>query len=367
MKNLVCVLFTALLSWGQCAPAAAKQDQQAVAGAGQNAESGTPITVGSVHRLTSSVYGGEQTIAVRLPKGYSDDPDRRWPVVYVLDGGPDQDYQMMAGLAAEAEYSGSFEPFILIGIQTTDRYSQLTPPESVAGRTEKLTKGQMKPNGAPKFRDYLTGDVIPWAEARYRTGRRVVLGASLAGLFVLDTFLERPEMFDDYIALTPSLWWDDGRIAREAASDLAGHAASDRRLYLTMGDEGYKTQANLDLVVKALEKHAPDGLGWTYVDRSGSEEHRTMYLISALDALRTFFLLPARTGTVNPFEFDGHKLPAYSPEAKANLAKGKCRKEIAVRVTFEEKNADPARYWGQCLLMKPGPAATAGNLQVGDR
>ena len=331
------------------------------------AEAGTPITVGSVHKIRSSVYGDEQVIAVRLPKGYAEAPERTWPVVYVLDGGPDQDFQMMAGLAAEAEYSGSFEPFILIGVQTENRRRQLTPPETVPGRTETLTKGTLVPGGAPVFRDYLTRDVMPWAQARYRTGRSVVLGASLAGLFVLDTFLDRPEMFDDYVAITPSLWWDDGRIANEAAADLARHQPSDRRLYLTMADEGYRTQANLDIVVAALEKGAPAGLGWTYIDRSGSEEHRTMYLISALDALRTFFLIPARIGSVNPFEFPGHRLPDYSPEARANIAKGKCSREIAVRIGFEEKNADPGRYWGQCLLMKPGPRPSAGNLQPSDR
>jgi hypothetical protein len=88
---------------------------------------GEPIVVGSIHRIRSSVYGTEQTITVRLPRGYRDAPQRRCPVLFSVDGGPDQDFELLAGIAAEAEHSTSYQPFILIGIKTEDRYSQLTP------------------------------------------------------------------------------------------------------------------------------------------------------------------------------------------------------------------------------------------------
>jgi hypothetical protein len=70
---------------------------------------GEPIVVGSIHRLPSSVYGKEQTITVRLPRGYSDSPDKSYPVLFSVDGGPDQDFELLAGIAAEAELWTSFE------------------------------------------------------------------------------------------------------------------------------------------------------------------------------------------------------------------------------------------------------------------
>jgi uncharacterized protein len=88
---------------------------------------GEPIVIGSIHRIRSSVYGNEQSITVRLPRGYAENPDRRYPVLFSVDGGPEQDFELLSGIAAEAEFSTSFEPFILIGVQTDDRYSQLTP------------------------------------------------------------------------------------------------------------------------------------------------------------------------------------------------------------------------------------------------
>lgn len=200
---------------------------------------GEPIVVGSAHRIKSSVYGNEQVLTVRLPRGYAENPRQRYPVLFSVDGGPEQDFELLAGIAAEAEQSTSFEPFILVGVKTDDRYKQLTPKMTrlTMERLKENFGDRVAPGGADKFRDYLARDVIPWATRRYRTDRKIVGAASLGGLFVLDSFLERPDLFDDYIALTPSLWWDDGRIVDEAAQKLARHRPSDRRLYLTMGDE----------------------------------------------------------------------------------------------------------------------------------
>lgn len=331
---------------------------------------GTPITVGSIHTIRSSVYGKPQTITVRLPRGYADDPKRSYPVLFSVDGGPEQDFELLAGIAAEAEFSTSFEPFILIGVETEDRYSQLTPPMTrlpLARLTENFGT-RLKPDGAATFRRYLAEDVIPWATARYRTDRKILTAASLGGLFVVDTFLEQPSLFDDYIALTPSLWWDGGRVADEAAAKMAAHGPSDRRIYFTMGDEGVGNRSGewLDTLVAAFRTHAPKGVKWAFVDRSGSEEHRTMALISWLDAMRTLYLTPSRTGALGTINYPDFKMPEYTKAAKANIAAGKCRRAIARPVTFADKNAAVGAYYGMCVLMKPGAAPTAGNFTPAD-
>jgi predicted alpha/beta superfamily hydrolase len=331
---------------------------------------GEPIVVGSIHRIKSTVYGDEQVLTVRLPRGYGDSPGRAYPVLFSVDGGADQDFELLAGIAAEAEFSTSFEPFILIGVKTKQRSKQLTPDLKRLRLAQlKASFGdQMVPGGAAKFREYLAQEVMPWVKKRYRTERTIVTAASLGGLFVLDTFLERPEMFDDYIALTPSVWWDDGRIVDEAANKLRSHAPSGRRLYLTMGDEGVgnRTGTWLSTLVKALETNAPQGLKWAFVDRSDSEEHRTMALVSWLDAMRTLYLTPSRTGIPLPLIFEGGKTPAYAPAVRANLDKGKCTRAIAVPVTFEEKNRRARELFGMCLLLKPGAKITAGNITKAD-
>ena len=331
---------------------------------------GQPIVIGSIHRIKSSVYGDEQVLTVRLPRGYPENPGKRYPVVFSIDGGPDQDFELLAGIAAEAEFSTSYEPFILIGVKTEDRYRQLTPKMSrlPLQRLKENFGERMVPDGAEKFRQYLSADVLPWATKRYRTDRKVLTAASLGGLFVLDTFLEHPDMFDDYIALTPSLWWDEGRIVDEAADKLARHKQSDRRLYLTMGDEGVgnRTGSWLAKLVRTLETSAPKGLKWAFVDRSGSEEHRTMALISWLDAMRTLYLTPARNGSPLTLLYEGLERPEYTAEVRANLDAGKCSHAIAKPLSFAEKNLRERELYGMCLLMKPGAKITAGNMSPGD-
>ncbi len=175
-------------------------------------------------------------------------------------------------------------------------------------------------------------------------------------------------MFDDYIALTPSVWWDDGRIVDEAARELASHGPSNRRIYFTMGDEGVgnRTGPWLDTLVKAFEAHAPEGLKWAFVDRSGSEEHRTMALISWLDAMRTLYLTPSRTGSPLSLIYKDFKKPEYTDEVRANLDAGACTRANALPVTFEEKNRRAAELYGMCVLMKPGYEITAGNFKAAD-
>jgi hypothetical protein len=236
------------------------------------------------------------------------------------------------------------------------------------GRLKENFGDRVVPGGADKFRDYLARDVIPWATGRYRTERKILGAASLGGLFVLDSFLERPELFDDYIALTPSLWWDDGRIVEEAERSLAKHQPADRRLYLTMGDEGVGNRVGtwLSRLLGTLEMKAPEGLKWAYVDRSESEEHRTMALISWLDAMRTLYLTPARSGSPLTLLNEGFKKRGYSAEVQANLDAGKCTRAIAKPITFAEKNRHERELFGMCLLMKPGPLLTAGNMNPMD-
>ncbi|WP_181443401.1 alpha/beta hydrolase-fold protein [Porphyrobacter sp. YT40] len=331
---------------------------------------GEPIVIGSAHRIPSSVYGETKLVTVRLPRGYADDPERRYPVIFSIDGGPEQDFELLAGIAAEAEFSTSFEPFILIGVRTDNRYAELTPPLArMAPETLTALFGErMQPNGAPRFREFLARDVIPWVTSRYRTERKVLTAASLGGLFVVDTLLERPDMFDDYIALTPSIWWDEGRVAEEAAAKLAAHARSDRRIYFTMGDEGVGNLSGkwLGTLVSAFETSTPEGLKWAFVDRSASEEHRTMALMGWLDAFRTLYLTPARTGSPIPFLYDGGRALGYTAGARANLDAGTCRHAIARPATWAEKNAAPGAFYGWCLLMKPGAALTAGNFGPDD-
>ncbi len=91
-----------------------------------------------------------------------------------------------------------------------------------------------------------------------------------------------------------------------------------------------------------------------------------MALISWLDAMRTLYLTPSRTGLPLTLLYDNFALPHYSGPAKSNIAAGKCTHEIAKPAKFVEKRAAPSAFFGMCLLMKPGSEITAGNFDITD-
>ena len=248
----------------------------------------TPIVIGTSHRFASTVLGDEREINVWLPPGYAKGRDR-YKVLYLLDGGLDQDFQHIAGLAQLGALGWTIDPLIVVGIQTKTRRAELTSPP----KDPRYTSTFPEAGGAERFRSFIESEVIPLIERRYRTaGRKAIIGESLAGYFVIDTFLKTPALFDDYIAVSPSLWWDDRAEARRSAHHLAAHPASDRRLYLTVANEGGTMQDGVNMLTAALQAKPPSGLSWRYVDRSASESHGTIYHGAALDALRWLYTAP---------------------------------------------------------------------------
>jgi predicted alpha/beta superfamily hydrolase len=246
---------------------------------------GSPVVVGTAVPLASAVYDGTRTVVVRLPAGY-EEGEAAYPVLYVVDGGARQDFVPMAGLAELATLSGQYRPFILVGVQTENRYHELTVRSDVAADLE------VNPDcgGAAAFRRHLQEEVKPFVEGRYRTtGEDAVIGESLAGLFITETFLREPHTFSHYMAVSPSLWWRDMGLAREAAGLLqASWFPADRSLYLTVADEGGAMQEGVDRLVNALAAHAPSGTVWWY-DPMPDEQHHTIYHPAALRALRLVF------------------------------------------------------------------------------
>lgn len=91
-----------------------------------------------------------------------------------------------------------------------------------------------------------------------------------------------------------------------------------------------------------------------------------MALTGWLDAFRTLYLTPSRTGIPLSLIYDDFQTPTYSEEVQANIDAGPCRRASALPITFQQKNAAPAAYYGQCVLMKPGQEITAGNFALED-
>jgi predicted alpha/beta superfamily hydrolase len=252
----------------------------------------TLIPLGEQHLLTSAILGDTREINVWVPPGIA---EGRTPgaVIYLLDGALDQDFKHIAGLGELCALSWTCETTLIVGIQTKDRQHELTP----AATDPRFIEGFPQAGGAGAFRRFIAEEVRPLIEGRYPAAPRTVLmGESLAGLFVIDTMLETPALFDDYVAISPSLWWDAGRLSQEAPARLAGAQPEGRRLYLAIADEGGAMQAGVDAMRAAIAAAAPEGFEFIFSDRSASETHATIYHGEALAALRRLYPMPPWEG-----------------------------------------------------------------------
>lgn len=250
-------------------------------------QNGAAIQLGTSYTLHSQVLGEDREINVWTPAGYAED-DARHTVLYLIDGGLDQDFPHIAGLGQLGAVSWTYEQLIIVGVKTGTRIAELTPPSTDARYTSAFPNA----GGSARFREYLRTEVIPFIEARYRTGeRRAIIGESLAGLFVVDTLVNEPALFNDYIAVSPSLWWDDRNFARTAAQRIAASDIQQRRLYLSIADEGGTMSDGVDLVRAAADAAPDDRLALRFVSRA-PETHATTFHPAALDALRWLYAAP---------------------------------------------------------------------------
>lgn len=243
-----------------------------------------PLVIGETLAIDSKILREKRRINVYLPPGYAGSPEARFPVLYMPDGGLAEDFLHVAGLVQVSVGNGTMRPFVLVGIENTERRRDMTGP------TENENDKKIAPRvgGSENFRKFLRDELMPEIRARYRTTTETaIVGESLAGLFVVETFLLEPDLFDTYIAFDPSLWWNDQKLLGGAEKQLAARGALKKNLYFASSDEKgiIETAERLSGI---LTKKTPAGLRWHY-EKMPEEKHSTIYHPAALKAFRALF------------------------------------------------------------------------------
>ncbi len=254
--------------------------------------SSTELKAGESITFRSEVLGEMRTVLVRTPEGY-ENTSASFPVLYVLDG----EYSFQQATAAvqfqsELGYQSgqhAIPEMIVVGIVNVDRDRDYTPthaPEQAGGRMSFPTSG-----GAQAFAESFEDELFPLIDARYRTEPyRVVSGWSLGGLFTVHTYLETPDLFSAYLAISPSMWWDDSVMIKRAKRLLGEGAVTDKPLVVTLGsleggDMGNSVRENLLPLIGALRS---DDVRFKYVEVAG-EGHYTVPFKAYFDGLSALF------------------------------------------------------------------------------
>lgn len=240
-----------------------------------------PLVIGDTFTIASKILGESRRINVYVPPGGRDSTAAPLPVLYMPDGGLAEDFLHVAGLVQVSTGNGTMRPFLLVGIENTQRRRDMTGPTEV----ESDKKIAPRVGGSEAFRAFLHDELIPQVKERYRTtGETAIVGESLAGLFVVETFFLEPDLFDTYIAFDPSLWWNAQALIHSAGERLQARPNLQKTLYFTSSDENGIVEGTQKLA-EVLSREAPAGLRWHY-EKMPEETHGTIYHPAALRAFR---------------------------------------------------------------------------------
>jgi predicted alpha/beta superfamily hydrolase len=222
--------------------------------------------------IASHAVAEERTINVYTPPEYASSPLTLYPVLYMPDGGLDEDFPHIANTIDSLIRLALVPPMLVVGIANTERRRDLTGPTTVA--SDSAVADHI--GGADAFRTFIRDELMPEIRRRYRTTEETgVVGESLAGLFIVETFLQEPTLFHHAIALSPSVWWNNEDVVRRAREGLAIPTDFPRSLYLASANETDIVPGTARLA-EILKQHAPQGLRW-YFEPRPDLEHGTIF------------------------------------------------------------------------------------------
>lgn len=230
---------------------------------------------GKKDSLHSTILKEERLIQVVLPDNYKPGSADKYEVVYVLDG--ESNTRMMSEIQHFLQGEGFMPQVIIVGVMNTDRTRDLTPTHEKDFDTS---------GGSDKFLSFFETELMPYINKNYpANGDNVLWAHSFGGLFVTYAMLNKPQLFNSYIAADPSYWWGNGQMIRTATNRLPSLSGMNKTIFIT-GREGQGLkEMGIPPMDSTLKKYAPKDLTWK-ISAYPDETHGTVRLKSIYDGLR---------------------------------------------------------------------------------
>ena len=275
---------------------------------GINAQVDNNIIIGKIDSISSTILNEKRAAWIYVPSNGPDNiyAKKRYPVVYLLDG--DAHFLSVVGMIQQlSSVNGNTvcPEMIVVGIPNTDRTRDLTPSHVDADPPYMDSASSQSSGGGEKFISFIEKELMPYIDAHYPTEPyKMLIGHSLGGLMVMHALVHHTSMFNSYICIDPSMWWDNQKLLKETKKDLSNKHFENKTLFLGIAntlDEGMdivKVQRDTSSNSKhirsilalsnALETNKQNGLkfqGKYYAD----DDHGSVPLIAEYDALHFIF------------------------------------------------------------------------------
>lgn len=283
MKTITAILLCILIAFGKNTYAQTGKDVHS-----------KPIIIGTTHEIESAILGEKRQLNIYLPEGYNPADTTHYQIIYLLDGGVDEDFMHIVGLVQFNTFSwiNQIPKSIVVGIANTDRKRDMTFRTTIKSDKEKYpTTG-----GSANFIVFIEKELQPYIQKQFKTsGAGLLIGQSLAGLLATEILLKKPALFDKYIIISPSLWWNNGSLLMVNPALSVTNPTSGTSVYIGVGKEGLTPTAeprvmevDANLLAEKLEKTGNKNLSVFY-DYLPAENHATISHQAVFNAFRKLY------------------------------------------------------------------------------
>jgi hypothetical protein len=260
-----------------------------------NAQEDNQLIVGHKVQLFSKVLNEQREIWIHVPESYDDSQIEKYPVIYLLDG--KANFYPLIGIITHLNNCFITPEMIIVAIPNTNRYRDLTT--SHIGDSTDIS------GGGETFTQFLDKELVPYIDNKFRTAPyRTFIGHSYGGLLVINTIIKHQELFENYIAIEPSLRWDNQKLQKESIIALKQNKFKDKSLFIAIANpkneemdlnsvENDKSNSTLQTRFILEFSKTADSINynnlnfkWKYYS---NEIHGTIPLVAEYDALRYMF------------------------------------------------------------------------------
>ena len=263
------------------------------------------IVIGRVDTIHSKILGEDRKVWISVPPGYYNGEKVKYPVVYLLDG--DGHFGSVTGMIRQlSEGFTNFVPkMIVVGILNTDRMRDLTPTH-ITRSADYGDSAMFKTTGGGKnFLSFIEKELMPYVDSAYPAAPyKMFIGHSLGGLIVVDVLLHHPQLFNSYVAIDPSLWYDERKLLKEASTIIHKAELTNKFLYVgiantmkpgmdtgTVRRNADRSTSHIRSIIdftNILKSAKTNGLQWDY-RYYPNDDHGSVPLVTEYDALRFIF------------------------------------------------------------------------------
>jgi predicted alpha/beta superfamily hydrolase len=257
----------------------------------KTAEIPKPFTLGIIEELQSDVLGEKRVLNIYLPEGYQKADTTKYPVVYLLDGSADEDFIHISGLYQFSSFPwvARVPKSIVVGIATVDRRRDFTYPTAIEkDRTKYKTAGR-----SGNFISFIEKELQPFIERTFSVNdSKTIIGQSLGGLLATEVLFTKPHLFNQYIIISPSLWWDNGSLLKRESQFLNESFSQQTKIYVGVGKEGLVPgdnprvmEVDANLLADKIKSSKSNAVS-VWFDYLPNEDHGTILHQAVSNALR---------------------------------------------------------------------------------